>query len=86
MRLDEVERPKSVTHGTLSALSSTFSGLRSRWISFCMWTASMPRATPASTLTVSGTDVKRPSATADSSEPPGASAITRHGTGSMHAP
>ena len=39
MRLDEVERPKSVTHGTLSALSSTFSGLRSRWMILCACTA-----------------------------------------------
>ena len=35
LRLDEVERPKSVTHGTLSALSSTFSGFRSRWMMLC---------------------------------------------------
>ena len=39
VRLDEVERPKSVTHGTLSALSSTFSGLRSRWMMLCACTA-----------------------------------------------
>ena len=45
-----VERPKSRTHGTLSALSSTFSGLRSRWMMLCACTASMPRATPASSV------------------------------------
>ena len=39
LRLDEVERPKSVTHGTLSALSSMFSGLRSRWMILCACTA-----------------------------------------------
>ena len=63
VRLDEVERPKSVTHGTLSALSSTFSGLRSRWMMLCACTASMPRATPASSVATAGIEVTRPSRT-----------------------
>ena len=37
--LDEAERPKSVTHGTSSALSRMFSGLRSRWMMLCACTA-----------------------------------------------
>ena len=63
LRLDEVERPKSVTHGTLLALRSTFSGLRSRWMILCACTASMPRATPASSVTTAVIEAKRPSRT-----------------------
>ena len=86
VRLEEVERPKSVTHGTFSALSRTFSGLRSRWMILCACTASMPRAMPASSVMIAAFEAKRPSRTASSSAPPAAKAITRHGGCSMHAP
>ena len=74
------DMPKSMIRGP-SWASSTFEGLRSRWITPAAWIAISPSASPAASASTEASGSGPCRSTASDSDVPGTYAVTSQGTG-----